>query len=76
MKAGSRVLDARLMASNFYIAQLRFFWTTDGYGLEKRALRSVPSSTDATNAGGASSRKAWAPSGPPTSEEVDRRLLS
>jgi hypothetical protein len=25
MKTGSRVLDARLMASNFYIAQLRFF---------------------------------------------------
>jgi hypothetical protein len=36
MKTGSRVPDARLMARNFYIAQLRYFWTTDGYGPEKR----------------------------------------
>ena len=47
MKSRSRVSDTRLMASNFYIAQLRFL-DNDGYGQEKRALRSATSSTDAT----------------------------
>src|SRR5262249_57047276 len=48
----------------------RIFWTTDGYGPEKRALRSAPSSTDATNAGG---RKAGLSS--PTSQEVDPLII-